>query len=64
MFQSHRKGLDLGLGCVDCIATKEERRIEEAPLACKPIDDVVEVQTEEGIIAPVAKVKPILTFKA
>ena len=63
MFNKHKKGLDIGLSCVDCITLKEERRIEEAPFAYKAIDDVIKVQVDHKIVSPVAKFKPILTFK-
>ncbi|MEM6403822.1 MAG: RtcB family protein, partial [Cyanobacteria bacterium P01_D01_bin.116] len=34
---------ELGLTGVDCITLREERRIEEAPIAYKPIDSVIDV---------------------
>ncbi len=55
---------DLGLTGVDCITLREERRIEEAPVAYKPIDSVIDVQVKAGIIDVVARLSPILTFKA
>jgi tRNA-splicing ligase RtcB len=48
----------------ECITLKEERRIEEAPGAYKPIGPVIESQIEEGLVTPVARISPILTFKA
>lgn len=63
MFKKHKKGEDLGLGCVDCITLKEERMIEEAPYAYKDIDAVIKVQMDHGIVKPVAKLRPLLTFK-
>lgn len=63
MFKKHHKGEDIGLGCVNCITLKEERMIEEAPYAYKSIDDVIKVQMDHKIVSPVAKLKPILTFK-
>jgi RNA-splicing ligase RtcB len=35
---------ELGLTRVDCITLREERRIEEAPAAYKPIQLVIDVQ--------------------
>jgi tRNA-splicing ligase RtcB len=54
----------LGLTGVDCITGREERRIEEAPAAYKPIQPVIDVQVEAQIVDLVAKIKPVLTFKA
>ena len=55
---------DLGLTGVDCITLREERRVEEAPVAYKPIDSVIDVQVKAGILDVVARLSPILTFKA
>ncbi len=55
---------DLGLTGVDCITLRQERRIEEAPAAYKSIDRVIETQVAAGMVAVVAKMQPILTFKA
>ena len=49
---------------VDCVTLREERRIEEAPAAYKPIQPVIDAQVEAGMVRVVAKLKPILTFKA
>lgn len=59
---AHMKAL--GLTGIECITLREERRVEEAPAAYKPIRPVIDVQVEAGIVAPVAKLKPILTFKS
>lgn len=64
MRQRQRNGDDLGLHGVECITLKEERLIQEAPAAYKPIQPVVDVQAEVGIVAPVARLRPVLTFKA
>lgn len=48
----------------ECITLKEERRIEEAPSAYKPIGPVISSQIEEGLVTPIARMSPILTFKA
>lgn len=64
-----REGADktdaaLGLTGVDCITLREERRIEEAPAAYKPIEPVIDVQVEAQMVGIVAKMNPVLTFKA
>lgn len=62
--QMHRVPDDqLGLTEVECITLKEERLIQEAPAAYKDIDDVVRVQAEAGVAKPVARMRPIMTFK-
>jgi len=48
----------------ECITLKEERRIEEAPSAYKPIGPVIQSQVEEGLVSPIARLSPLLTFKA
>jgi tRNA-splicing ligase RtcB len=53
-----------GLAQVECIALHAERLREEAPAAYKRIDPVIDVQVEAGIVAPVARLRPLLTFKA
>ena len=68
-FDMSREGADktdaaLGLTGVDCITLREERRIEEAPAAYKPIEPVIDVQVEAQMVGIVAKMKPVLTFKA
>jgi tRNA-splicing ligase RtcB len=55
---------ELGLENVKCITLKKERLVQEAPAAYKPIQPVVDIQADVGIVRPVAKMKPILTFKA
>jgi tRNA-splicing ligase RtcB (3'-phosphate/5'-hydroxy nucleic acid ligase) len=55
---------DLGLTGVDCITLREERRIEEAPAAYKPITPVIDAQVAAGLVQVVARLQPILTFKA
>lgn len=37
--------------------------IEEAPAAYKPIAPVVDVQVQAGVVARVARLRPLLTFK-
>ncbi|MBL9103469.1 MAG: RtcB family protein [Myxococcales bacterium] len=54
----------LGLHGVDCITLREERRIEEAPAAYKPIGPVIDCQVEAGMIGVVARLRPLMTFKA
>lgn len=48
----------------ECITLKEERLIEEAPGAYKPIGPVIDSQVEEGLVSPIARLSPLLTFKA
>ena len=47
-----------------CVTLREERRIEEAPEAYKPIGPVIEAQEEAGLIDGVARLRPWVTFKA
>ena len=47
-----------------CVTLREERRIEEAPQAYKPVGPVIEAQEEAGLIHAAVKLKPWLTFKA
>jgi tRNA-splicing ligase RtcB len=54
----------LGLESVECITLRAERRIEEAPAAYKDIGPVIEAQVKLGLVSVVAKMKPLLTFKA
>lgn len=54
----------LGLEGVDCITLREERRIEESPASYKDISEVVKAQVDAGLVSVVARMKPILTFKA
>lgn len=68
-FEMSRLGADkseaaLGAIGVDCVTLREERRIEEAPAAYKAIEPVIETQVKARILDVVAKMKPILTFKA
>ena len=53
-----------GTGDWECVTLREERRIEEAPEAYKPIGPVIESQEEAGLIATVARLRPWITFKA
>ncbi|MEH2265236.1 RtcB family protein [Nostoc sp.] len=68
-FDLSRKGAsqseaELGLTGIDCITLREERRIEEAPAAYKPIQSVIDVQVEAKMVDVVARLSPVLTFKA
>lgn len=58
------RGDALGLDAVECITLSAQRLHEEAPTAYKAIDPVIDVQAEVGIAKPVARLRPILTFKA
>jgi len=59
-----KRQADLGLTGVDCITLKEERKIEEAPVAYKPIQPVIDIQVKAGIVRKIARMEPILTFKS
>lgn len=68
-FDLNRKGNqaseeELGLTGVDCLTLRAERRIEEAPAAYKPITPVITAQVQAGLVQVVARMRPILTFKA
>lgn len=47
-----------------CVTLREERRIEEAPTAYKPIGPVIAAQEDAGLIHAVARFRPWVTFKA
>ncbi|NWK43446.1 RtcB family protein [Ralstonia pickettii] len=47
-----------------CVTLREERRIEEAPQAYKPIGPVIQAQEEAGLIRGAVRLKPWITFKA
>jgi tRNA-splicing ligase RtcB len=42
----------------ECVTLREERRLEEAPEAYKPIGPVIEAQEEAGLISVVARLRP------
>lgn len=48
----------------ECVTLKEERKIEEAPDAYKPIGPVITSQEEHGMISSIVRLKPWITFKA
>jgi hypothetical protein len=62
----HRAGhrAELGLTGVECITLHEERLLEEAPVAYKPVQAVIDAQVQAESIGVVAVMRPILTFKA
>lgn len=64
VFKAKKDKAFLGLQGVECITTKEERMIEEAPGAYKEIGQVIQSQVEEGTVSVMARFSPILTFKA
>ena len=64
MFLMDRDGEDLGLHGVCCVTLKDERIVQEAPAAYKPIGPVIDIQHQHGIATPVARMRPLLTFKA
>lgn len=47
-----------------CMALRQDRLREEAPGAYKPVGPVIEVQQRAGLIHPVARLRPWVTFKA
>ena len=47
-----------------CVRLREERRIEEAPSAYKPVGPVLQAQEAAGLIQASVRLKPWLTFKA
>lgn len=54
----------LGLVGVECVTLREERRVEEAPAAYKPIAPIIDEQVVAGSISEVARLRPLVTFKA
>ena len=63
-FKGKKDYESLGLTGIECITLKEERKIEEAPHAYKPIGDVISSQVDQGICKTIAVMKPLVTFKA
>jgi tRNA-splicing ligase RtcB len=59
----HVDTASLGLHGVTCVTLRDERRIEEAPAAYKPIEPVIDAQVNAGVMHVVAKLRPLLTFK-
>lgn len=51
-------------GTWTCVTLREERRIEEAPQAYKPIGAVIQAQEQAGLIQGAVRLKPWITFKA
>ncbi|NVM91791.1 tRNA-splicing ligase RtcB [Variovorax sp. SG517] len=47
-----------------CVTLREERRIEEAPQAYKPIGEVIDAQERAGLIHCAVRLRPWITFKA
>lgn len=47
-----------------CVTLREERRIEEAPGAYKKIGPVIDAQEDAGLIQPIVRLRPWVTFKA
>lgn len=47
-----------------CVTLREERRVEEAPHAYKPLGPVIEAQEQAGLIRPAVRLRPWVTFKA
>jgi tRNA-splicing ligase RtcB (3'-phosphate/5'-hydroxy nucleic acid ligase) len=63
MHRLDKQGADLGLDTIECITLKNERLVQEAPAAYKNIGEIVSVQAAAGIATPVARLRPLLTFK-
>jgi tRNA-splicing ligase RtcB (3'-phosphate/5'-hydroxy nucleic acid ligase) len=59
-----RPAVPVGEQSWQCVTLREERRIEEAPSAYKPIGPVITAQQEAGLIEAVARFRPWITFKA
>lgn len=59
-----RPGIGDGAMAFQCVTLREERRVEEAPMAYKKIGPVISAQEEAGLLQSVARLKPLLTFKA
>ncbi len=57
----YRRDIDAS---IDCVTLKEERRIEEDPSAYKPIEPIINSQESLGMLTKVARIKPLITFKA
>jgi tRNA-splicing ligase RtcB len=51
-------------GSWHCVTLRDERRVEEAPAAYKPIGPVLAAQEQAGLIEAVVRLKPWVTFKA
>lgn len=47
-----------------CVTLREERRVEEAPVAYKRIGPVIAAQEEQGMIRGAVRLRPWVTFKA
>lgn len=59
-----RPGIGDNETAFQCVTLREERRVEEAPMAYKKIGPVISAQEEAGLLQSVARLKPLLTFKA
>ena len=57
VFKAKKDKAFLGLQGVECITTKEERMIEEAPGAYKEIGQVIQSQVEEGTVSVMARLR-------
>lgn len=56
--------VDVGAREWQCVTLREERRIEEAPAAYKPIGPVIAAQQQAELIEGVVRLRPWVTFKA
>lgn len=64
MDMSHLPASELGLGGVECHTLRDERRVEEAPAGYKSIHAVIDAQVRAGMVGVVARLRPLMTFKA
>lgn len=62
--QMRRTRQEQNAGTWHCVTLREERRLEEAPHAYKPIGPVVQAQEEAGLIQAAVRLQPWVTFKA
>ncbi|MCC5606981.1 RtcB family protein [Nostoc sp. CHAB 5834] len=61
----YRVSLTVKMNLIDhYITLRKERRIEEAPIPYKPIQSVIDVQVKAEMVDVVARLCPVLTFKA
>ncbi|AXE36424.1 RtcB family protein [Chromobacterium phragmitis] len=59
-----RLSAEVSPGSWQCVTLREERRLEEAPHAYKPVGPVISSQEDAGLIRAAVRLRPWLTFKA
>ncbi|MCB9760892.1 MAG: RtcB family protein [Alphaproteobacteria bacterium] len=63
-FEMGRLPVDvLGLEGLRCESLRPDRLVQEAPAAYKPIGPVMDCQARAGVVRPVARLRPLMTFK-